>query len=119
MSNPLGNWHDKIGTPAENSPHREAPNRHTKGGKKYKEMIDRGSKNADLFKNLPFSFSKPPKKTQARKDIFHICDHCGCVSMVSKHTVGLVCSGCREFTVVGESNRYFTKEELEVALGEN
>lgn len=118
MRNPLGsNWHDKIGTPAENSPHREAPNRHIRGGRKYKEMIARGSREADK-KNLPFTFSKPAKRTQARKDIFHLCDHCRAVSMVGKYTAGIVCSGCNGFASVNKSNTYVTGEELEAALGE-
>jgi len=112
----LGNWHDKIGTSYENSPHREAPNKHTRGGKKYKEMIDRDTKNADRFKNLPFTISKPPKRTQPRRDIFMICDVCQCVDLVSKYTAGKICGKCHKYTSVNATNTYKTEEELELAL---
>jgi len=108
----LGNWHDKIGTAAENSPHREAPNKHIKGTKKYREMIDRDSKNSDRFKNLPFTFSKPPKRTQARRDIFHVCDNCTELTTVNKNTAGRVCGGCHKYTSVNETNTFSTEEEL-------
>jgi len=108
----LGNWHDKIGTDRENSPHREAPNKHIKGTKKYREMIDRDSKNADRFKNLPFKFSKPPKRTRPRRDIFHVCDCCAELTTVSKYTAGRVCPGCRKYTSVNETNTFATEEEL-------
>lgn len=111
----LGNWHDEIGTSRENSSHREAPNKHLKGSKRYKEMIDRGSKEA-AKKNLPFSFSKPPKKSKSREDIFHVCDHCRHVSMVSKYRAGQGCRGCKKFTSVNSSNTFFTEKELHTEL---
>jgi hypothetical protein len=113
----LGNWHDRIGTPYENSPHREAPNKHIKGGKKYKEMIDRGSKEADK-KNLPFTFSKPPKRTQPRRDIFHLCDNCMSVAVVNKYTAGRVCSGCKNYVSINETNTFSTEKALLEALNE-
>ena len=114
----LGNWHDTIGTDAENSPHREAPNRHIKGSKKYKEMIDRDSKNADRWKNLPFTFSKPPKRTRPREDIYHVCDSCHHISMVSRFRAGQVCKGCKSYASVNKDNTYQTAEELEAVLEE-
>lgn len=112
----FGNWHDKIGTTHENSPNREAPNKHTRGDKKYKEMIDRDSKNADRYKNLPFSFNKPPKRTQPRRDIFMVCSKCGHVDLVNKYTAGKVCKGCKSYTDVSAANTYHTEEELMVVL---
>ena len=108
----FGNWHDKIGTDRENSPHREAPNKHIKGTKKYLEMIDRDSKVSDRFKNLPFTFSKPLKRTQPRRDIFHVCDNCAELTAVNKNTAGRVCGGCRKYTSVNETNTFATEEEL-------
>ncbi len=111
----LGNWHDGIGTSRENSPHREAPNKHIKGSKKYKEMIDRGTKE-DAKKNLPFSFGKPPKNSRPREDILHVCDYCGHVSMVSKYRAGQGCRGCKRFTSVNGSNTFATEEEMYIEL---
>jgi len=108
----FGNWHDKIGTSAENSPHREAPNRHIKGSKKYKEMISKGSKFADRYKNLPFKFSKPPKRTQFRRDVYMSCYHCHQCDVVNKYTAGKVCSKCSKYTSVNEGNTFSTEDEL-------
>ena len=113
----FGNWHDEIGTPHENSPNREAPNKHIRGSKKYKEMIDRGSKQDDL-KNLPFKLGKPAKTSQARRDIYHVCDYCDIISMVNKNTAGRVCTGCRQYSSVNESNTYHTKEDLVESVGD-
>lgn len=112
----LGNWHDKIGTAHENSPHREAPNKHIKGTKKYKEMIDRDSKNADRYKNLPFTFNKPPKRTQPRRDVFMVCTKCQHVGLVNKYTAGKICGKCSLYTSVGPENSFKSEEELELAL---
>lgn len=112
----LGNWHDEIGTSHENSAHREAPNKHLRGTKKYQEMIDRDSKNSDRFKNLPFKISKPPKRSQPRRDIFNICNYCRDISVVNKNTVGRVCCKCTKYTSVSSDNSYKTEEELLTAL---
>lgn len=114
--NPLGNWYDGIGTTHENSANREAPNKHIKGGKRYKEMIDRDSKKTDFWKNLPFTFSKPPKRTKAREDIFHICDLCNHVSMVSAYRVAHTCHSCKQYTSVNDSNKFFTEEAVTAEL---
>lgn len=113
---PLGNFYDGIGTSHENSQNREAPNKHTKGGKRYKEMIDRDSKKTDFWKNMPFTFSKPAKRTRARRDIFMVCFECNHVDMVSKYTAGKVCSKCKRYTNVGPDNTYQDEEELVAAL---
>lgn len=115
----LGNWHDSIGTDRENSPNREAPNKHIRGSKKYKEMIDRDSKRSDSWGNLPFTFSKPPKRTRPIEDIFHVCDHCGYVSTVSKLRVGQECRGCKKYSRVTPDNTFNDEESLEVFLSAN
>ena len=113
----LGNWHDGIGTSRENSPNREAPNKHEKGTRRYREMIDRDSKKTDFWKNMPFTVSKPPKRTQPRRDIFHICDSCHAISLVNKHTAGRVCGECKSYTSVNSSNSFHSEEELEAFIG--
>lgn len=112
----LGNWHEGIGTSRENSPNREAPNRHVRGTKKYKEMIDRDSKRLDKYGNLPFTFSKPPKRTRPREDIFHVCELCQHISLVSKFRVGQTCPGCCKYTSVNETNTFHTEDDLEKYL---
>lgn len=79
-------------TSRESSPHREAPNKHTRGSKKYLEMVDKGSKAADR-KNLPFTFGKPKK--EGKLGVFCSCPSCGKVSNVSKNTIMLVCADCK------------------------
>lgn len=114
----FGNWHSKIGTSAENSPNREAPNKHIKGGKKYKEMIAKDTKRIDSQGRMPFTFSKPAKSTRYREDIYHICDSCHHVSFVSKHRAGQVCKGCKGYTSVNKSNTYETEEEVDLVMQE-
>ena len=115
----LGNWHSKIGTSAENSPNREAPNKHSMGSKKYKEMIARDTKRIDTQGKMPFTFSKPPKTTRYREDIYHLCDKCQHISFVSMYRAGQVCKGdCRGWTVVNKSNTFSTEEELDARLQE-
>ena len=109
-------WYDKIGTSYENSPNREAPNKQERGSKKYKKMIDRDSKNVDRWKNLPFTFSKPPKRTRPREDILHLCDHCEHVSLVSKNRAGQSCRGCKKYTSVNKTNTFSTEAALEAVL---
>jgi hypothetical protein len=120
MSNKVdfGNWHSKIGTSAENSPNREAPNKHAMGRKKYKEMIAKDTKRIDEQGKMPFSFSKPAKTTRYREDIYHVCDKCHHISFVSKHRAGQVCGGCKGYTSVNSSNTFNTEEELDLALQE-
>jgi hypothetical protein len=114
----FGNWHDSIGTSAENSRNREAPNKHIKGSKKYKEMIAKDTKRIDDHGNMPFTFSKPAKRTKHREDIYFLCDSCQHISFVSKYRVGQVCRGCRSYVSVNATNTYHTEEELDIALRE-
>jgi len=99
----------------EDSPHREAPNRHLKGSKAYKEWVARDSKRLDQ-KNLPFQFIKPPKRTQPRRDVFHVCDYCTGINVVNKYTVGITCSICKKYSRIHEGNRFTNEEELEKFL---
>jgi hypothetical protein len=79
------------------SPRRYEP----KGGlKKYREKIHKESKYADNYKNLPFSFRKPPKPV-GRPSNF-VCDSCGHVISGTKSTVGVICSACGKFSTVTE-----------------
>jgi hypothetical protein len=108
------NWYNNIGTPAENSPHREAPNRHEKGNRKYQEKISRDMKSSN---DLPFTFSKPNKSTpKGKEDIIHICDNCHFISLVSKIRVGQSCKSCRTYTSVNSENTFETEEQLESYL---
>jgi len=84
-------------TSRENSPNREAANAHRMGKKKYKEMIDKSSKQLDKYGNLPFTFSKPPKKTQKRRDVYYQCTNCTEITSVNKNTRGIVCPKCHKF----------------------
>ena len=86
-------------TSKEASPNREAPNKHVKGNKKYKEMVSKGSKMADM-KNLPFSFSKP--KTSEKLGKICMCPKCEHISNVSKNTIMIVCSSCKSLYKVTE-----------------
>jgi len=83
----------------ESSPNREAPNKHVKGSKKYKEMVDRGSKAADQ-KNLPFTFSKPKKPEKTPVDCQ--CPYCDRIISVTKTTVCVICAACKNFYHVNE-----------------
>lgn len=114
----FGNWHNKIGTSAENSPNREAPNKHQMGRKKYKEMIAKDTKRIDEQGKMPFTFSKPAKTTRFRKDIYHLCDKCLSICFVSKYTAGKSCSGCQSWSPVNNTNTFETEEELDVRLKE-
>lgn len=86
------------------------------GDKRYKEMIDRDSKRADTWSNLPFTFSKPAKRTQAIRDILFSCPSCERVTGVSKYTVGIVCVQCKTYTTISEENTFHNQEELEEVL---
>lgn len=98
--------------------HREAPNRHLMGGKRYQEAIAKDSKNTDKFANLPFKFRKPPKRTQARREIYYVCLSCAEVNLVNKHTVGTTCSKCKKYNRVEDMPHFSSVEELEIYLEE-
>lgn len=107
-------WYNKnTGSSAENSANREAPNKHLKGSKKYKEWISKETKQIDKHSNLPFQFIKPPKRSQYRREIFAVCTSCSNVSLVNVHTAGVVCSTCSKYFSIGEGNRFSTEEDLE------
>ena len=114
----MSSWYDKIGTSHENSSNREAPNKHIKGSKKYKEMIARDTKRIDDHGNMPFKFIKPPRRSQPRREIFFVCKHCSKVGIVNKYTVGAECSGCQKYTSIGDENKYSSEEALLEALGQ-
>lgn len=71
---------------------REAPNSIEKGTKRYRERIHRESKRADLYGNLPYTFSKP-QKIKARTQYVE-CDECGHHMFVTEQTVIVICSSC-------------------------
>lgn len=99
-----GDWYSKkVGSTHENSPNREAPNKHIKGGKKYKEKISSDSRKADFWKNLPFKFSKPPKRTEARRDVYVQCCKCLNIHSVNINTISYVCGKCKSYVNVEES----------------
>lgn len=103
------------GSSYENSDSRVAPNRHAKGDKKYKEIISRDN-NGSGGKNLPFTFIKPPRRWQPKRDIFHVCDSCFSVSLVSKNTAGKTCSGCKKWASVHSDNTFGNEEDLNTFL---
>ena len=80
---------------------REAPNRAAMGSRKYKAMIDRGTKRDDA-KNLPFTFSKRSKELGVSMSIW--CPECGHEFRASRHTVYAVCSNCKGGFSVGPEN---------------
>lgn len=86
----------------EDSPNREAPNSHSRGSKKYKEMVHKKTKELDKYRNLPFQFSKPPKRTQRRRDVYFQCANCDEVHAVNKYTKGIVCGNCKSYQSVVE-----------------
>lgn len=92
---------------------RESPNQMVRGSKKYKEWINKDSSKIDKYSNLPFTFSKPPKRTKHREDIYHVCGHCRHVTMVNKYTAGLVCPDCKRYSSVTEDSKFYNLEDLE------
>lgn len=103
---------DSPYTAHENSSNRESPNRHEKGTKKYREWIQKENEQADQQGKLPFTLGKPPKRVQARRDIYHVCDFCRQITMVNRFRAGQTCTGCRQYVSVNETNTYKNEEEL-------
>jgi hypothetical protein len=97
-------------TPSEASPNREAPNRMAVGGKRYKQMIDRSSKDMDKYSNLPFKFGKPAKSSQRPRDCYYQCE-CGVMFAVSKITCGAICASCNKYQSFSEDRLYVVEEE--------
>ena len=91
------------------SPHREAPNKHEKGSRKYKEWIHKESKRADDYKNLPFTFSKPKRSKPLTRSVF--CTHCNDSTFVTETTVAVICRSCGKFYRVSEKNSERTSGE--------
>ena len=100
------------GTTHSDSKNREAPNKQTRGSKKYKDWIAKDTKRIDKHGNMPFTFIKPPKKTQARRDVMAVCDNCHHVSLVNMYTAGVVCSSCKKYTSVNEDNKFTNENDL-------
>jgi formylmethanofuran dehydrogenase subunit E len=70
------------------------------GTRKHNERIHHESKRADHYKNLPFTFSKPPK---ARGSLTYVrCNNCGNVTPATTVTVGIICKKCNKFSSVTE-----------------
>lgn len=70
------------------------------GLKKHNERIHRESKQADDWKNLPFTFRKPPKPRG--RSTYVKCDNCGYITSGTTATVGIVCPECKKFSSVSE-----------------
>jgi len=68
------------------------------GLQKHRDKIHRESKQADS-KNLPFDFSKPPRRT---KSMWAECESCGYITTVPVNTVGMICNECGKYTSVKE-----------------
>ncbi len=92
---------------------RDAPNRHEKGDKRYKEMVARDQK---ISKDLPFQFVKQPKTTQARREIFYICCGCQKIGLVNRNTIGTTCSSCRVYNRIEDVPNFASEEALELHL---
>lgn len=66
------------------------------GIQKHNERIRKESKHADQ-KNLPFTFSRPPRRTC--HDYFE-CVGCGNIMSLPRNSIMVVCSGCKELRKV-------------------
>lgn len=78
----------------------ESPLEHSKGTRKYRDMVHKSSKAAD-DKNLPFTFPKKSKiKTSSRKGFE--CPHCGNIMLGTKFSYMIVCSSCKVLVKVGD-----------------
>ena len=99
------------GSTHENSSNREAPNKQAMGGKRYRDRIARDSKTSGP--PPVFEFVKPPRRYQAKKEKFHVCDFCFTVNMTSKDCAGIVCRGCTKFNKVHKDNSFFDEESLD------
>jgi len=67
------------------------------GEQKHREKIHRESKFAEDHKNLPFSFSKPPRN---KKHEAFECIECGNTIWAPINTIMCVCSCCNKATKV-------------------
>lgn len=80
------------------TPRRWEPER---GTQQLRDRIHKESKFADDHKNLPFTFSKPPRRVASR---VLRCVECGYTFSGSKNTVCLVCPECKKVVKVEELN---------------
>jgi len=62
------------------------------GEQKLRDKIHRESKFTDDHKNMPFSFSKPPKSKSQR---WFRCLGCGHETSAPKNTIMIVCKKCK------------------------
>lgn len=67
------------------------------GEQKHREKIHRESKFADDHKNLPFTFSKPPRRS--RNETFE-CVECGRILSAPVNTIMCSCPVCKKATKV-------------------
>lgn len=67
------------------------------GVRKHNERIHRESRLVDHHRNLPFTFSGPPR-TKKFKTVE--CANCGYTTCVSKNTVGMICNQCKKYVAV-------------------
>lgn len=70
------------------------------GLQKHRDKIHKESKMADQ-KNLPFTFSKPIRRTC--HDTFR-CEGCGHIMYLPRNSVMVICSNCNELRKVTELN---------------
>lgn len=70
------------------------------GLKRHNERIHRESKQTDDYKNLPFTFRKPPKPKG--RSTYIKCDNCGYILSGTTATVGVICPECGQFSTVTE-----------------
>ena len=68
------------------------------GERKHRERIHKESRKADHSKNLPFTFSKPPKPKG--RSLLLKCDNCGAIKSGTTVTVGIICKDCGKFSTV-------------------
>lgn len=68
---------------------------------KHNEKIHKESKFADDYKNLPFSFSKPPR---SKRHEWFECVECGHILSAPKNTVMVECRQCNKATKVERMN---------------
>lgn len=71
------------------------------GVTQHREKIHKETKFADEHKNLPFTFSKPPRNK--KHDIFK-CTGCGNIVSVPSNTVMIVCRSCKKACKVESVN---------------
>jgi len=98
-------WNDfkDTGTSRENSSNRESVS--SKRRAKISKDSARGS-------SLPFKFIKPPKRTQARREVYYVCLACEEVNLVNKNTVGTTCHRCKRYNRVEDTPHFLSQEEL-------